>query len=411
MDPTTLFPKRIQQYSTLLPPQYLREYLSKNPAITMSMVLQDIQRNPKDKEDWRFESLCYTIPLEELVANNILPTRDTTLFSPCVLVMKITIQTILQTHTILEYNWAYLVQHPTVYMEDILTHPELPWNYNYIICNPNFRYHHLPFFKHHIDASAYRQLFYYMSRIATYEEIMNHPDEPWCPNALSSPHMTKEHFFTLLPYFQEKYNSIIQSETERLQTEANRNPNLTFEDFRDLFGEQAFEYPYNLPRFTFQDFLKYKHTWSHPTSFYSILPLSVIQSYPNHDWNYEIILRSNNTLTYESLSQIPNKINEREAKLHLFENRHLPYTDKKRLLEELLPKPYSNVYFSIAYKRLIESPLFLEPTFQEIKEHFAKKKIIRIVVEAHSNPRYLQCRKRLAREHSGLAREHSGLVF
>ena len=63
MDPQTLFHKRLQQYSTLLPPQYLREYLSKNPAITMSMILQDIQRNPKDKEDWRFERLCNTIPL------------------------------------------------------------------------------------------------------------------------------------------------------------------------------------------------------------------------------------------------------------------------------------------------------------------------------------------------------------
>ena len=87
----------------------------------------------------------------------------------------------------------------------------------------------------------------------------------------------------------------------------------------------------------------------------------------------------------------------------MFNNKHLPYVDKKRLLEELLPKPYANVHFAVAYKRLIESPLFLEPTFDEIKDYFAKKRIVRILVECMSNPSYQQCRKRLIREHGEIS--------
>ena len=404
MDPLILFHKRIQQYSTLLPSHYLREYISKNPAITIQMVLQDIERNPRDKEEWRFESLCLSIPLEELVANNILPTRDTTLFSPLVIAMKITIDTILKTHMLLEYNWAYLIQHPSVYIEDILTHPELPWNYTYVICNPNFRYHHIPLFRHYMDDASYRQLFFYISRTATFEEIMEHPDEPWFPGALSSEHIKKEHFPILLPYFQEKHKSIIQTDKYCLQTQAIRNPNLTFEDLLELFADQAFDYAYGLPRFSADDYMKYKHKWNHPVNFYSVLPLSVIQSYPYYpQWNYELILSCNITLSYESLKEIPKKVNERDAKLYLFNNKHISYVDKKRLLEELLPKPYSNVHFTVSYKRLIESPLFLEPTFEEIKEYFAKKRMIRIIVECMTNPTYQQCRKRLIREHGEIS--------
>jgi hypothetical protein len=408
MDPATIFPKRIRQYSTLLAPQYLREYLSRNPAITIDMVLQDIQLNPSHKEEWRFERLCYSIPLEDLVANQILPTRDTALLGPDVIIMKITIQTILKTHTLFEYHWGYLIQLHTISIEDILAHPELPWNYNYLICNPNFRYQHIHHFRHLIDPAAYRQLFYYLSRSATYEDISNHPEEPWCMRALSSPHIQKEHFLALLPYFQEKHKEIIHTDKRCFQVDVMRNPNLTFEDFIEIFGDDAFDYACSIPRFTVQDFLKYKDKWCHPVDFCSILPMSVIQSYPCQNWNYEIILCSNNTLTYDSLKEIPKKVNERDARQYLFINQHLPSPDKKRLLEELLPKPYTAAYFSYTYKSLIESEMFLEPTFQEIKEYFAKKRIVRIVVEAMSNPAYNQCRKRLFRE---LTAENSELLL
>ena len=78
-------------------------------------------------------------------------------------------------------------------------------------------------------------------------------------------------------------------------------------------------------------------------------------------------------------------------------------------MQELLPQennPYWIPYtvgdirgYPSNIETLFESPLFLEPTFEEIRNYFAGKRIVRCVVDVLTNPAYDQCRKRLRREH------------
>jgi hypothetical protein len=76
----------------------------------------------------------------------------------------------------------------------------------------------------------------------------------------------------------------------------------------------------------------------------------------------------------------------------------MPYIDRKRLFEELLCDCKKTQFGTI-----VKQPFFLEPTFAEMREYFAGKKIVRHMVEYISNPSYEQCRKRLKREHTLLA--------
>jgi hypothetical protein len=75
-------------------------------------------------------------------------------------------------------------------------------------------------------------------------------------------------------------------------------------------------------------------------------------------------------------------------------NKHVSWHDKKCIFEELLP-----LTSHPEFVRLAGIPFFLEPTFQEIRHYFAKKQIVRHIVECLTNPAYEQCRKRLKREH------------
>ena len=417
MDPLTLFHKRIQQYSKHIPPSHLRKYLGKNPALTIEMVLQDMKKNPDQKEYWTFERLYKTIPLEQLVAHNILPKRNSEGFEcteGCTLIqMKITIDTILKTHTILKYNWTYLIQHPKITIEDIIAHPELPWDDPFIGHNPNFRFEHL---SHFPDVPQY--VWKTLSRNATYEQIVNHPDKPWLSYILSSPHIHKHHIKALLPYLEQKFPYIIPNEVSFT------NPNLSFDDFYELFGDTALCYANRCKNFTYIDYLKYEPKITKNITFFRrILPMSVLKSFPPHKmwmtWNDTI--QFNKTLSYESLKHIPKDIikhhtpivNEWYIRKIVFDNRHVSHFDKKRLLQELLPQennPYWIPYtvgdirgFPSDIETLFESPLFLEPSFEEIGHYFAGKRIVRCVVECLTNPEYQQCRKRLNREFSMLS--------
>jgi len=413
MDPVTIFHKRIQQYSKHIPPSHLRKYLGKNLALTIEMVIQDMKNNPDQKDNWIFENLCYTIPLEHLVAHNILPKRDFDGFEcteGCTLIqMNLTIDTILKTYTILRYNWAYLIQHPKLQIEHITAHPELPWDYHYIGHNPNFRFEHL---SHFPDIPKY--VWTTLSRNATYEQIVNYPDKPWFSYILSSQHIHKYHIQALLPYFEQKFPHISASDVSL------NNSNLSFDDFYELFGDTALCYANRFKNFTYTNYLKYKP--KQITFFRRILPISVIKSFPPYEmWGaWSDTIKFNKTLSYESLKEIPKNIinhhipivNEWYIRKMLFDNPYVSHFDKKRLLEELLPQ--KNNPFWIPYtvgdirgypsniETLFESPLFLEPTFEEIHVYFAGKRIVRCLVEAVSNPAYEQCRKRLKREHETL---------
>ena len=240
---------------------------------------------PHQKDDWTFENLCYTIPLDQLVAHNILPKQNSEGFQcmeGCTLIdMKLTIDTILKTHTILTYNWTYLIQHPKITIEDIIAHPELPWDYQYIGHNPNFRFEHISQFP---DIQKY--VWTTLSRNATYEQIVNHPDKPWLSYILSSPHIHKHHIKLLLPYFEQKFPNISPSDVSFT------NPNLSFDDFYELFGDTALCYANRFKNFTYADYLKYKPKLV--TFFRRILPMSVLKSFPP----YEMWMTWNDTIQF-----------------------------------------------------------------------------------------------------------------
>ncbi len=217
MDPLTLFKNRLHYYTSLTLPSHFRECLSKNPAITLDMVLYDMKTNPKYKHHWRFANLAQVIPVEDLILNNILPITDPVtgrgdLTEPYFFKMKVTIDTVLKTHTLVNYSYFRLIQHPNIMIEDILAHPELPWHIPYILLNPNISFHHIVHIKqtHIIPYGEYA--FYALSHNATFEEIMQNPKEPWYLAALSSRYIHKEHFPVLLDYFKKKDPWSIQTD-------------------------------------------------------------------------------------------------------------------------------------------------------------------------------------------------------
>jgi hypothetical protein len=420
MDPLTIFKNRLHHYTPLTLPSHFRECLSKNPALTIDMVLYDMKINPKYKHHWRFVYLAQVIPVEDLILNNILPITDAAtgkgdLTEACFFKMKITMDTVLKTHTLVNYSYFRLIQHPNITIEDILAHPELPWHYPYILLNPNINFDYLSQIKKIHTIPYGENTFYTLSRNATFEQIIENPKEPWYPVALSSPYIYKHHFPALLDYFKKKDPWAVRTDKYLLIHAANANPNLTFEDLLDLFGDSAFRFAYHCKNFTLQDFQKYKSNpkvvdqWNYH-DYCHLLSLETILAAPDIPWDYYKILEKNNTLTYEQVTTTPiplrrpipdPSLKQWHVKRHLFDNKHIPYLYKKRLLEELL-QSIKMCYASCNYDSIFMSPLFLEPTFDEIKEYFAKKRIIRHIVECLTNPAYQQCRKRLLREHTYL---------
>ncbi len=412
MDPLTLFKNRIQNPPNHVSSIQLREWLSKNPSITLDMILYDIQTNPTYKDAWKFKYLARVIPVEELVEHDILPEPDD-LDSPHLTYMKINITTLLKTHTRVNYNWDYMTKHPNIKLEDIQAHPELPWDYTSLMFNPNFEFHHMEIFKPYIN----KYVFYNLSYVATCEQIMQYPDENWLPIVLGCDHMQKEDVVKILPYFQEKYKESVAGNCFFIFSSVCCNPNLTFEDLIELFGEELpLKEAHTLTSFTFNHFKKYFvsnkklpiTTMENLTFFHPILPLEFIKAHPKENWIWSSILQNNNTISYDRFNELPKNIfpdmsiemNEWHMRHMLFNNKHLSHYDKKCILEELLKSPIPPKTYNFSHKHLIESPLFLEPTFEEIKEYFAKKRMIRLIVEVITNPTYLQCRKRLTREYS-----------
>ena len=445
MDPTTLFHKRLRHYSTHshISLKTLREYLSKNPKLTLEMVLQDHYDN-NTQQDWQFDNLCFAIPCEELLAHGFIPT-DPEKFSS--VYVKPTVTTLKQYPY--NWNWCMLSRHKNIQIEEIAAHPELPWYLYNIAYNPNLTLNHLFQYPHLFPDKEH--VIYQLSQKASFEEITTHPHLPWAVQALSSPNIkTKEHILHLLKtQFKNRLSNY------SLKVYLCMNPNLSFDDLLDLFDtipalgyieEQessittatslnALDYAAFNPNTTFEHFQKFPvWFWKNIKQFANRFPLQYILDHPEHNWDWLEIVYCNKHITYENYhliipflsTHIERMFRYTPTAYHnlemLYHNKHLTHQDKKRFYEDILTlvheripsdkdEPYPLTTFLHPVSFVLQSPFFLEPTFQEIKEHFAKKKIIRYMVEVLSNPRYLQCRKRLMREHSGLAREHTGLTI
>jgi hypothetical protein len=435
MDPTTLFHKRMHQYESIFP--NYRKYISRNPRLTIDMVLQDIQNNPTKKHEWHFDNLCQSIPVDTLLAHGFTP-EYMELVTP--FLINVTIDMLRRTKDTIPWVWWMLVRHKDITISDIVNSPDLPWGTGAAApCyNPNLTLQDILTYPHLFDSylpSAYLQI----GHKVTYEEIINHPDALWSSNILSNPNVkTVEQVRHLLTYFKDTTLNIIQT---------CRNPNLYLQDLLELFGTDVIEYlPYSR-NVTFEELQEFTSTkWKNhmyvmhnripadyiiqqmtdpdwQKHFYVMhycVPLDFILQHPEINWEWMDIMNNHKDIPYDTFPKVvpalteyvKNKGHYTPTEYHLktiyYNNLHLSLTDQKRIYEDLIryveehpqdntrdPPPLPNDY-------LVRSSFFLEPTFQEIKEHFAKKIIIRHMVEALSNPTYQQCRKRLAREHDAM---------
>lgn len=426
MDPH-IFHKRVLEYQPLFP--NLRRYLARNPHITMAMVLEDMARHPSHKHEWTFDNLCKVIPLDTLLAHGFTPAYPDMV--TCDLIQP-SIDTLRKTKDTIPWNWYMLTSHRDIRIEDIARHPDLPWYYDVICYNPNLTLQHVLTYPHLFpDQHNVHNVFFLLGRTATFEDIIHHPDKPWSFNALSSPNIkTVEHVKRLIEYFENDRT------TPGLRLCICRNPNLTFDDLvsleRDYRDHPAYPNfkllpfsPYN-PNTT----LDHLQPYSPPPYCYNRLhvmvdrlPLDFILEHPDIPWDWMDIITNNKHITYESISKLHSTFSKYlqkrfdyiPADYHvktLFYNcsRHMPPHDKKQLYEDILGlvrqggpgSPGGQDYARFPYEYILRSPLFLEPTHEEIRQYFAKRRIVRHMVEALSNPHYLQCRKRLQRECANL---------
>jgi hypothetical protein len=441
MDPKSLFQKRFQQYESIFPD--FRKHISRNPHITIEMVLEDIQKNPSKKHEWHFDNLCRVISVDTLLEHGFMP-KQMELVTP--FLINVTIDMLRRTKDTIPWVWWMLVRHKDITMTDIINSPDLPWSIGIgPCCNPNLTHEDILNYPHLF--TGYLSVAYLeIGHKVTYEEIKNHPDKPWSTNILSNPTVkTLEQVKHLLTYFKDNTNisrlSIIHT---------CRNPNLYLQDLLELFGTDVIEYlPYS-PNVSFEELLQLDSTnWkknSHvmdtripqeyimqqlenpewQKQFYVMhyrIPLDYILKHPEINWEWMDIMNHHKDIPYDVFPKVIPALTEDIIKkghytpteYHLktiyHNNLHLSLTDQKRIFEDLIryvekypneqvrdPPPLSNDY-------LVRSQFFLQPTFQEMREYFAKKKIIRHIVEVLSNPAYHQCRKRLFREYEELPRK------
>ena len=406
MDPTTLFHKRIARYDAVFPD--LRKHLARNPRITMDMVLQDIERNPSRRDEWTFDMLCINIPVDTLLAHGFSPI-NTDLVSYLSLMTKITMETLIRTKDSVPWNWQMLTYHKSITVEDIVAHPELPWSYPHLVYNPKLTLSHVLQYPHLFPEP--HNVFRELGRKATFQDILDHPDKPWLVNVLSSPNIkTKEHVLYLI---RERFSD--HTDKPMLKMYTCMNPNLTFQDLIDLFGLDILDWAAYNPNVTFDDFEKYPlWFWGSIPELADRLPLDYILQHPEMNWDWENVIDRNKTLTYEAYpklvqvltTHIETKCDYTPTEYHLkhlcFYNKHLSLLDRKRFYEDLInliPHTGPRDYKHLPYDFIMTSPFFLEPTFEEIRQYFAGKKIVRHVVHALTDPAYLQCRKRLQREY------------
>lgn len=413
MDTKSFFHKQVKTYQSIFPK--LRLWLAQNKGITIEMVLEDIKNYPDKKDEWAFGYLCYTIPVDTLFDNNIYPTNNKCK-TPTIVSMNLTIHTIL-TYKQIEWDWGYLTVHKQITIEDILDHLDLPWVPTQIPNNPNFTYQHYLLLKenypHLIHNTTY--IFNVLSAKATYQEIMECPEQYWTTNCLRSPTIKKEDIIKLVSYFTEKYPD--HSSEGHLAWNCCGNPNLSFNDVYDIFGECAFRFACACHNFTYEDFLKYPlEKWDVP-SLNLKLPLHYILAHPEYQWHWYSILAHSTELTYDTMHNLPDFLIQELKELWkhksipfdlcikgvFFQNDNIDPIERKRMMADILvyyrdhPPPVIAGHMYLLY--ILTSELFLEPSEEEIKEYFAKKRIIRLLTEVHVNPSYKQCRKRLFREY------------
>ena len=404
MDRVSLFHQCIKTYDSLIP--NLREFLSKNPAVTLQMVLDDIKQHPDKKHQWQFYLLSEHIPIKDLLQHFDMPTQEHEKCHVCMYGV-IDMETVLKYQKRCRWYWRCLIQNKYITLEDIAAHPYLPWKYDAIIQNKNFRLHPV------VVAHANVLCPFSINYKASYEQIKQYPELPWRMYCLQSPYITnKEHLYEL-------YHKYAQTDPISSKMYIAFNPNLTVTDLYNLFGDtpEFYHRATQNPNFSLQDFLKYPSPKYDTFALSVILPIDYMFEHPEYHWFWIQAIYNNKTLRYEHINEklfirVKRELTAYKSEHYdsdaqhksilngFFSNPHVPSWDKKQMMDTLSLnelKEYPEIL-----QRVIEYPVFLLPSMQKIREYFAKKKIIRHLVEVITNPAYKQCRKRLQREHSNL---------
>lgn len=415
MDVARLVRRRIEAFDAALPE--LRRCLYANPLLTIGAVLQDIERHPDKRHLWaspyataktgvRLESYEQHFPATPIASR------------PCSY-ENLTLEFVLR-HPELPWDWESLSHHENIPVDQILAHPELPWVYSEIgvSAHPGLRLEHmnynpaLPW-----DRSvAFRKA---LSPRATYDQIMAAPDLPWSPECLASPSISSKQQLldVLVPFFKAKEGYSDYYIWQNLCL----NKHLTFRDLYvfycrgvlDVSRDVAFMLLCN-PNITPTDLAEFPNEKWRYDFLSSVLPAEYLMKNKKlREWSWQIFLQYNKEATVEILERLPPELRNGIYWYHpnprywkwasLFSNEHASRRDKERCMREILQIVQAGPTRTCYYMPVVASPLFLRPTLEEIREHLAKRRIVRLVVRALSDPHYAQCRKRLLREHaSGL---------
>lgn len=366
--------------------------------------------------------------------------------------INLDIQTLLQ-YPNEPWDWISVTKNKNITLEDILAHPEFPWEWGFISYNPNIRFHHV---KEHPHISwDENDVYLRLGKTASFTEIIQHPNNLWdCMYYLSNPNHTKEELeeLVLLTFVKANTSSWYRVEKETLWVYICLNKNLTFSDLYDMYlhlNERMYKllhtvkwlkriqgiFPYN---YTFKEnLLKDKLMrcggfLERGVAFQAMsrnpnITMADLEAYPLDNWNYGFLSKTFKEVEYalktpcfnwskESLfcdnphmtAELVQKyehVDERVwqwfsynpvANFNEVCNHKSNFVNIKGCSEEIAD------YFATRTYSMFRLKGALIPSTQEIRAYFAKKKIIRILVEAVSNPTYAQCRKRLLREHSKL---------
>lgn len=111
------------------------------------------------------------------------------------------------------FHWDRLSRHEKVTMEMILAHPELPWNWRLVQCNPNLT---LDFVLAHPEIEWMWETLSAHKSIQFEEHIITHPELPWDWNFVSvNPNVTMEHY-TKYPDVNWDLDAMLYCQNERM---------------------------------------------------------------------------------------------------------------------------------------------------------------------------------------------------
>ena len=365
--------------------------------------------------------------------------------------INLDIQTLLQ-YSNEPWDWISVIKNKNITLEDILAHPEFPWEWGVISYNPNIRFHHVkehPELPWDNDYDIYPKL----SKTASFTDIIQHPNNLWDPiYYLTNPNHTKQELEELVLFTFIKSNihsSWFSLDNKSLWIYLCLNKNLSFSDLYDMYlclTERMYKllhtvkwlkrihgiFPYN---YIFKEnllkeklmrcggFVEREFAFQN-ISYNPNITVADLQTHPFENWNYGYLSKTFKEVEYalqtpwynwskESLfcdnpymtAELVQKyehVDERVwqwfsnnpvANFNEVCNHKSNFVNIKGCSEEIAD------YFKIRTYSMFKLKGTLIPSTQEIQKYFAKKKIVRILVECISNPVYAQCRKRLLREH------------